>query len=85
MEGAKSPKPKSRQIGRMLRKRYVLALSLFGGLVLFSQGMIQLSIFFQQDDSRIVNIAGRQRMLSQRINKAVFGLHASQEIGRAHV
>ncbi|MEI8095963.1 MAG: diguanylate cyclase [Spirochaetales bacterium] len=79
MEGAKSPKPKSRQIGRMLRKRYVLALSLIGGLVLFSQGMIQLSIFFQQDDSRIVNIAGRQRMLSQRINKAVFGLHASQD------
>jgi len=63
----------------MLRKRYVLALSLIGCLVLFSQGMIQLAIYFQQDDSRIVNIAGRQRMLSQRITKAVFGLYASTE------
>jgi len=77
METVNFTKPKSREMGRMLRKRYVLALSLIGCLVLFSQGMIQLAIFFQQDDSRIVNIAGRQRMLSQRINKAVFGLYVS--------
>lgn len=65
----------SRKIGRMLRNRYILALTLVAFLVVLSQGIIQLAILSQQDDSRVVNIAGRQRMLSQRINKTVFGLY----------
>lgn len=69
----------SRAMGQMLRKRYTLALSIIAFLVLLSQGMIQFTIYSQQDDSRIINIAGRQRMLSQRINKAVFGLYISPE------
>lgn len=69
----------SQKIGKMLQKRYILALSLIAFLVIFSQGMIQYTIMNQQDDSRIVNIAGRQRMLSQRINKAAFGLYISTE------
>lgn len=65
----------SQRTGRMLLRRYTLALSLIAILVLFSQTVIQTSLISQQDDSRIVNIAGRQRMLSQRINKAAFGLY----------
>lgn len=69
----------SADVGKILRKRYLLALSIIAFLVLLSQGIIQLAIHSQQDDSRIINIAGRQRMLSQRINKAAFGLYISDE------
>lgn len=67
----------SQKIGRMLRKRYIIALSIIAFLVVFSQVIIQYSITKQQDDSRVVNISGRQRMLSQRINKDAFGLYVS--------
>ena len=70
-------KNNARQIGNMLKRRYVTALSIIALLVLFSQLMIQTTILSQEDDSRVVNIAGRQRMLSQRINKAAFGLYVS--------
>jgi len=69
----------SRKIGRMLRKRYIIALSIIALLVICSQIIIQYTIMKQQDDSRIVNISGRQRMLSQRINKDVFGLYMSSD------
>lgn len=72
-------KKNSREIGQMLKKRYVLALSIIAFLVILSQGIVQMTIISQQDDSRIVNIAGRQRMLSQRINKTAFGLYVSTE------
>ena len=72
-------KTSSREIGKMLSKRYTLALTIIALLFLISQGMIQLALLAQQDDSRVVNIAGRQRMLSQRINKTAFGLYMSTE------
>lgn len=54
---------------QQLRWRYGLALSLIALLVLVSQVLMQSLIAGQQDDSRVVNIAGRQRMLSQKITK----------------
>jgi diguanylate cyclase (GGDEF)-like protein/PAS domain S-box-containing protein len=66
-------------IGDILRKRYVLALSIIAILVILSQAIIQYAISRQVDDSRVINIAGRQRMLCQRINKAVFGLYLAGE------
>lgn len=68
----------SLQVARMLKKRYTLALSIIAFLVIFSQILIQFAINAQRDDSRVINIAGRQRMLSQRINKAAFGLYITQ-------
>lgn len=68
---------RSKKMGRMLQKRYIIALSIIAFLVIFSQIIIQYTIAKQQDDSRVVNISGRQRMLSQRINKAAFGLYIS--------
>lgn len=55
-----------------LRKRYIIALSLIALLTIASQGVIQWLISDQEFDSRVVNIAGRQRMLSQKITKTAF-------------
>jgi len=52
-----------------LRRRYVVALSLIAILVIASQAVVQFLIAGQEHDSRVVNIAGRQRMLSQEITK----------------
>ncbi|MGE5626638.1 MAG: diguanylate cyclase [Solirubrobacterales bacterium] len=69
----------SKKVGRMLQRRYIAALNIIAFLVIFSQIIIQYSITRQQDDSRVVNISGRQRMLSQRINKDAFGLYISAD------
>jgi diguanylate cyclase (GGDEF)-like protein len=57
------------EVIKTLRKRYLLALSIIAILVLGSQFVIQYTVQLEADDSRIINIAGRQRMLSQRITK----------------
>lgn len=61
----------------MLRKRYSIAICIIAFLVVISQAIIQYSIVKQEYDSRIVNISGRQRMLSQRISKDAFTLYES--------
>lgn len=66
-------------IGITLRKRYILALSIIASLVILSQLAIQFSISKNGDDSRIINIAGRQRMLSQRITKCVLGMFITED------
>ncbi|MBK7356721.1 diguanylate cyclase [Propionivibrio sp.] len=55
-----------------LRKRYIVALGLIALLIVASQGIMQCLISDQEHDSRVVNIAGRQRMLSQRITKQAY-------------
>ncbi len=52
-----------------LRRRYITALSLIALLTIASQIVMQYLISDQAYDSRVVNIAGRQRMLSQKITK----------------
>ncbi len=54
---------------RQLRKRYALALVLISLLAVASQMIMLLMISAQTYDSRIVNISGRQRMLSQKLAK----------------
>lgn len=66
-------------IGQILKRRYMIAVLIIALFSLFSQYLIQSALVSQQDDSRIVNIAGRQRMLSQKINKAAFGLYISRD------
>src|SRR5688572_18332487 len=53
---------------------YVAALSAVAVMSLVGQALIQTSLQTQESDSHVVNIAGRQRMLSQRITKAVLAL-----------
>lgn len=52
-----------------LRRRYIAALLLIAILTVASQVVMQVLIADQEHDSRVVNIAGRQRMLSQKITK----------------
>ena len=52
-----------------LRNRYIVALSVIALLTIFSQIVVQFLISDQEYDSRIINISGRQRMLSQKITK----------------
>jgi diguanylate cyclase (GGDEF)-like protein/PAS domain S-box-containing protein len=61
-----------------MRVRYIVALSLIATLVLVSQWVVQATLADQKHDSRVVNIAGRQRMLSQRITKAGMFLQTAE-------
>lgn len=54
--------------------RFLLALAVIAALTLLSQLSIHWLLASQQDDAHIVNIAGRQGMLSQRIAKTSFRL-----------
>jgi diguanylate cyclase (GGDEF) domain len=67
-------------IGKILRKRYITALSIIGVLLFLSQLVVQFTI--QQDTgySTVINIAGKQRMLSQRIAKCVFGINQAKNL-----
>lgn len=67
------------EITRKLSKGYAMALGILVIMLVLSQGIIQFTIHSNENDSRVVNIAGRQRMLSQRINKAAFGLYNSTD------
>ena len=72
MSTSRSPLVKPKLISlsaRQLHRRYIVALSLIALLTIVSQGVMQYLIADQEHDSRIVNIAGRQRMLSQKIAK----------------
>ncbi|MBX2842994.1 MAG: type IV pili methyl-accepting chemotaxis transducer N-terminal domain-containing protein [Flammeovirgaceae bacterium] len=60
-------KERFERLGRL----YLLALSGIAIAILVSQLLIQNFISKQQDDSRTINVAGRQRMLSQKISKIV--------------
>jgi PAS domain S-box-containing protein len=66
-----------------LRRRYVVALSLIALLTITSQAIIQVLISGQTHDSRVVNIAGRQRMLSQKITKLSYYVSTAESAGAA--
>src|SRR4051794_6019756 len=52
---------------RVLTFRYVGALSVIAGLLIAGQAIVQQALDRQEGDARLVNVAGRQRMLSQRL------------------
>ena len=54
---------------RRVRARYLLALVGIGGLLVVSQVVIQYQINQQRDDGHVINVAGKQRMLSQKLAK----------------
>ncbi len=53
-----------------LTRLYILALSAVACLALLGQLLVQWSLDRQLSDSTVINLAGRQRMLSQRLTKA---------------
>ena len=56
----------------ILQRRYIAALLLVGMLTLGTQWLIQGNLASQLADSKVINVAGRQRMLSQRLCKAAY-------------
>jgi len=67
-----------------INRRYAAALLVTATLLLLSQVIIQFTIIHMKNDARVVNISGRQRMLSQKITKCAFALmYASSQQERA--
>ncbi len=64
-------KKKGRSDFSRLGALYVIAISAIAFIILTGQLLVQNYLEDQLDDSRIVNVAGRQRMLSQKISKLV--------------
>src|SRR5690606_26227451 len=66
-----------------LRRLYIIALGAIAISLITSQILIRQYLADQEDDSRLVNVAGRQRMLSQKLNKEVLLLSlAPTELSR---
>jgi signal transduction histidine kinase len=68
---------------RELSFLYVAALSTIAVLAIIGQVVIQSAIRAQRADSRVVNLAGRQRMLSQKLAKTALALATVGDEGRA--
>ena len=67
-----------RNPARKLRKTYVIALSLVAVLTISSQWVIRTALKKQESDSRVVNIAGQQRALSQKVSRLVLELKVAR-------
>ncbi len=60
-----------------LSRLYIIALSTIAFSVIISQFLVRKHLETQQSDSTVINIAGRQRMLSQKLTKEVVSLSVS--------
>ncbi|WP_405610774.1 type IV pili methyl-accepting chemotaxis transducer N-terminal domain-containing protein [Polaribacter sp. Asnod1-A03] len=60
-----------------LSRLYVLALSAIALSVFISQILVHNHLNTQQSDSTVINVAGRQRMLSQKLTKEIVSLTVS--------
>ncbi len=56
-------------VGQRLKVQYIFALVVVASLTIFGQIIIHSTLSSSLDDSHVINIAGRQRMLSQRLTK----------------
>ncbi|MEM9070344.1 MAG: ATP-binding protein [Myxococcota bacterium] len=69
---------------KQIRIGYIIGLTFLGGLTVLGQLIIQSTLADQRDDAEIINVAGRQRMLSQRLAKnGVLLVHALDPEERA--
>ncbi len=73
-----------------LTRLYVIALSAIALLSIGSQVWVHRALARQQNDARVINLAGRQRMLSQRISKnalilALSGAQTDRSSARAQL
>lgn len=63
---------------RKLSRLYILALSAIALSIILSQFLVQSHLNNQLNDSRVINVAGRQRMLSQKLTKELLLLSGTQ-------
>jgi hypothetical protein len=66
------------EVGR-LRWLYIAALSGVALLSLAGQILVQTALSQQSSDSRVINVSGRQRMLSQRLCKSALAISANPD------
>lgn len=59
---------------RTLDRRYWCALGLIAALMVFHQLLLQPALVRLTSDAPVINVAGRQRMLSQKLSKAALAL-----------
>ena len=57
------------QVAERLTRYYLAALSIMAILCILGLGVVKSAIGYHKSDSRVLNIAGRQRMLSQQLTK----------------
>ncbi|MFT7345347.1 MAG: two-component system sensor histidine kinase DegS, partial [Lentimonas sp.] len=60
---------------KKLRRLYIFALMTIAITVILSQFLIQYNLKSQLSDSRIINVSGKQRMLSQKLAKEILILN----------
>ncbi len=65
-----------------LSRLYIIALSTIALSVIVSQILIRNHLKSQQSDSTVINVAGRQRMLSQKLTKDVVSLSAEANLDK---
>jgi|GEM_PF-3087547 len=69
---------------RRLRGSYLIALALIAVMTLVSHGVVSAMLTQQRADATVINVAGRQRMLSQRMSKAAVALSTLSDDPRSH-
>ncbi|MBF0552369.1 MAG: diguanylate cyclase [Deltaproteobacteria bacterium] len=62
-----------------LTTRYVVALAIVAALLIVGQVVVQYSLLAQEDDSRTINLAGRQRMLFQVICRQALAIEVAPD------
>ncbi|MHB0755551.1 sensor histidine kinase [Polaribacter sp. M15] len=62
-----------------LSRLYILALSAIALSVIVSQVLVRNHLANQESDSTVINVAGRQRMLSQKLTKDILSLSISDK------
>ena len=80
-----SAKPTKLSPTRRLSSLYIVALSTVALLSIAGQFMVQRSLNQQSSDSRTINIAGRQRMLSQKLTKASLAIQYSKSTSERQI
>ncbi|NES74211.1 MAG: hypothetical protein F6K24_57990, partial [Okeania sp. SIO2D1] len=71
-------KPPGQAPTRRLIIFYVTALSAVALISIFAQVTIERSLVQQASNSRVINLAGRQRMLGQKLSKAALAIEGSK-------
>ncbi|NEQ35047.1 MAG: response regulator [Okeania sp. SIO3I5] len=65
---------------QLLTVLYIAGLSVIAGLFVVEQMIVKKSLEYQFTSSRVINIAGRQRMLSQKLSKASLAIQLSANL-----
>lgn len=79
MPAAPSTPPSADALIRRLGRRYVLVLGVVAGLMLVDQAIIQPLLVRMDAYAPVINLAGRQRMLSQKLAKAALAAEAAPD------